>query len=300
LQIQLPSSTQTVFNSNAEIVIGATDSYLINFPGNFISNRIYRLILQNNTLFNEQSQPVRLISSNFYTMMDGSCSGHGEKDKGRCFCCTGYAGASCELCDSGFVSSSTDGNITCKEQISENCLVDTCGCVWSSSDACFATCEPIGVCNDNGNSATCTCPPQYSGGHCEKCADGYENYEAGCVKILVCNDSTCVHGSCNQESGMCVCDDNYAGTYCDECQPGWRGDGCNEMIEGHSSDIKMDKTFHTLNILAIVIAIIVLLGSIGFLIYRKYRPAGNNPYSTLNAAELNDFSLKTDFEEDDA
>jgi len=98
----------------------------------------------------------------------GSCSGNGSCDDSSgsivCTCDTGYTGASCASCASGYHD---DGNGMC---------ISDSGCQTGS-------CSKHGSCDDSGGSIVCSCDTGYSGDSCDACATGYhDNGNGYCVQ----------------------------------------------------------------------------------------------------------------------
>ncbi|PFX26969.1 basement membrane-specific heparan sulfate proteoglycan core protein-like isoform X2 [Stylophora pistillata] len=73
----------------------------------------------------------------------------------------------------------------------------------------------------------CTCPPEYTGTSCQRCARGYtRTYPAG-SDFSPCVPCTCNQHSkeCDPETGKCLkCDHNTAGSRCGRCAIGFYGD----------------------------------------------------------------------------
>ncbi len=83
----------------------------------------------------------------------GTCSD--SSGSAICVCSTGYVGASCELCDSGFQDN--DKNSTCQPS-----------CTLSG-----VTCPSNGYCADTTGTAVCACQPHWTGSNCDACDTGY-------------------------------------------------------------------------------------------------------------------------------
>jgi len=293
------------FPTTVGISIDDNTQFLLTFPGNFVAQKTYRLNIVAGFISNQQGDSVQLLSMNYYVMMDVNCSSHGELDNGMCFCCNGYAGPSCSYCDDGYIAdpiAAAAGNLSCLQKTGNICTAGTCSCDPNVQIGCYGQCSPIGQCNDGDGS--CNCPINYAGVHCEICASGYIDWNSGCIKLKTCT-SQCVRGTCNEVTGNCECPDHWAGSACDECSAGWSGDNCDNQIsvDGHSSDIAFDKTFHNLNIFAIVLAVIAILCTISYLLYRRYGKGGK-AYSHLDqnqSAELSELGIsdEPDHEEEE-
>ena len=138
---------------------------------------------------------------------NGSCSD--ASGTAICVCDTGYTGAACNLCASGYQDNNEDGV----------CLPD---CATSG-----LACGNNGSCSDTSGAATCVCATGYDGPLCLDCASGYQDNdfdticEESCtISTLNCNE----HGSCNDTSGTpeCACEAGYAGNSCELCAQGYQ------------------------------------------------------------------------------
>jgi len=227
--LQDMQSSAQIRPSAVEISQNDASVYILTFPPSFTSLHSYKLAINDGIITNIAGDSLELLSMNIYFMIDTTCSGHGDLNNGRCFCCNGYAGSSCQYCDVSYINVDTTGtNMTCKLSLGQNCLIDTCGCdPQVNNHGCYGQCIPIGICSIGDG--TCRCPTNYAGDHCESCASGYTNWEGGCTKSAVCG--TCVHGVCSGNLAMCICDDHYAGSTCEECAVGWSGDNCDVATE---------------------------------------------------------------------
>lgn len=135
-----------------------------------------------------------------------SCSGHGTCDDStlviQCACDTGYAGATCTQCDTGYHLSG-DG-VTCTD--------DPC-------DPNVCTSPNKTVCLESGGVAFCSCDT------------GYHLDGSNCVLDDTCNgNASCnFNGTCDDSSGtiVCSCSTGYAGITCAQCDTGYHlgGDG---------------------------------------------------------------------------
>ena len=81
------------------------------------------------------------------------CSGNGTCTAGTCVCSTGYAGANCDRCATGY-----EGFPTCRVPMVDPCAGNNC----STHGTCAG--------------GLCTCTTGFEGGRCERCASGYVGY----------------------------------------------------------------------------------------------------------------------------
>jgi hypothetical protein len=140
----------------------------------------------------------------------GTCSGHGTCEViggvPLCTACvTGYAGARCELCASGY-------------------HLDGAACV--ADDVCAAgECGDHGTCEVVNGVKRCRCDAGYQGLACDACAAGYHLDGTLCVADGECLESTCsYHGQCDDLDGTpgCTCDaPAYTGEWCQNCNVGF-------------------------------------------------------------------------------
>jgi hypothetical protein len=116
-----------------------------------------------------------------------------------CTCTTGYSGATCGACSTGFQDKDANGT----------CLASCTG----------TTCGGNGTCADSSGTATCTCATGYAGATCATCAVGYQDNDGngtclptcataalGCAARSACVDST--------GTAVCVCLAGYSGGPC--------------------------------------------------------------------------------------
>jgi hypothetical protein len=244
------------------------------------SSTAYTLQLRANILYDSSNKAVKLLSVNKYKTIDTSCSGKGSFDSGYCFCDSGYAGVTCAVCDIGYENVNTNVNQApiCKQKIGKLCFIDSCGC----DPKIVTSCVPNGLCNDTSGSIVCQCYLPWSGSICQYCDTGYHNTSAGCVANTKC--PTCARGYCDESIGQCICPEHYAGKSCDECADGWSGDDCSQKVDSNPStqynDAKWLVVLNGLKIFSIIIAVLVIVTTIVFLVYKNF--ARKQP-STYNA-----------------
>ena len=156
-----------------------------------------------------------------------ACSGAGTCSAATgsavCTCDPGYAGDSCERCDTG---SHRDGNGACVAD--ESCVTDD-------------PCSTNGTCDDATGEARCACAAGYAGATCEECFPGFRMDESGaCVLAIECDGFICNGGSCADDTGIVVCSecpDGFSGDYCetndDDCTHNACGTGrCVDLVSG--------------------------------------------------------------------
>jgi len=240
--------------------------YII-FPSSSLSPRTtYQLRMASGILYDSpsSSKAVNFITTNRYTTIDSSCNNHGIFDSGFCFCRVGWAGKECTECAPGYEL--VNGN--CKRKISNLCYEDSCGCSPQSSQICI----PLGTCSDTTGAIVCTCQKPYTGPTCNQCDDGYEMTSNGCTKKSG-QCPICIRGACDPSVGRCVCPDHFSGRTCDECALGWSGSDCNTEVpydRPSTTESKYGPALGAFRVIIIVVACIVIVGTVAFLLYRKY------------------------------
>ncbi len=186
-----------------------------------------------------------------------NCGSHGTCDDSsgtaQCNCQTGYAGALCDVCDTGYQDNDVNG--TCEPDCSNfDCsdhgiCDDTLGTAFCVCDPGYQdndgnnTCEPTcitagncsghGTCDDISGTPSCTCDVGYAGQYCDACDVGYQDNDGNGTCLPNCSTSglDCgLHGTCDDSGGttVCVCDTGYTGAACDVCDAGYQdndGDG---------------------------------------------------------------------------
>ena len=128
----------------------------------------------------------------------------------ECVCDNGYAGAGCDVCDTGFQDKDGDG---------------VCAPDCASAVANGLVCGN-GVCDDASGEALCACDTGYAGDVCETCATGYQdnNSDGECLQDCMTANLGCINGACADDSGeaLCACDAGYDGATCDTCATGFQ------------------------------------------------------------------------------
>jgi len=141
------------------------------------------------------------------------CSGHGTCSDASgsftCTCLTGYTGAACNACASGYQDRDGDGSCLA------NCATAALSCSGHAS------------CVDTSGAAICSCAAGYTGSACKSCASGYQDNDgngsctANCETVAL----SCVPNSgCTDASGtaMCACNVGYTGVSCTKCTTGYQ------------------------------------------------------------------------------
>ena len=271
------------------------------FNGPLTSNTEYSLSLKPDLLYDSNNKQVMLITTNKYKMIDTTCSGNGEFDRGICFCKTGFAGTSCETCDVGYENVGTD-KLECVQKTGKLCYKNSCGCDPKTSTP--TNCVPKGTCNDTTGVIVCHCFTPYAGSTCQSCQDGYvPNAQNGCSAEAKCGN--CVRGFCDESLGKCVCPEHFDGKLCDQCAEGWAGDDCSVPIAkpyNTNNDKKWQSSISAIRILSIVIATIMIVATIGFLLFKRFASKKQQPYAAVfetldmedNGKDLETFNTSKD------
>ncbi|XP_026718104.1 laminin subunit alpha-5 [Athene cunicularia] len=149
---------------------------------------------------------------------------------GVCIDCQHHTtGINCERCIPGYYRSPD-------HLIDSPYVCYRCNC---ESDFTDGTCEDL--------TGRCYCKPNYTGEHCDACAEGYLNFPhcypipafthndtgeqvlpAGQIINCDCYAGGTEGNACRKDPrvGMCVCKPNFQGTHCDQCAPGHYGPTC--------------------------------------------------------------------------
>ncbi|XP_066526408.1 laminin subunit alpha-5 isoform X2 [Hoplias malabaricus] len=156
---------------------------------------------------------------------------HGEhKGGGVCMDCQHHTtGINCERCITGYYRSP-------EHPLESPLACSKCQCESEFTD---------GTCEDQ--TGRCYCKPNYTGEHCDSCAEGYENFPscypaiptyptdyngearpAGEIINCECNAAGTEGNSCRPDphTRTCVCKPGFTGEHCDVCAPGHHGLNC--------------------------------------------------------------------------
>ncbi len=198
-------------------------------------------------------------STNLDCGSNGECSD--ASGNAICSCSTGYDGAACDVCASGYQDNDEDGvcnpdctgtdlncgnNGTCSDTTgAAMCICDTgyngetcaaCAPGYQDNDGdgvCSATCEIAGLncgngtCVDSSGAAMCSCSAGYEGADCTVCATGYQDNNQDGTCELTCGSANLncgSYGACSDSSGsaMCICGTGYTGPDCSVCATGYQ------------------------------------------------------------------------------
>uniref|UniRef100_A0A803TYS0 Laminin subunit alpha 5 n=1 Tax=Anolis carolinensis TaxID=28377 RepID=A0A803TYS0_ANOCA len=139
------------------------------------------------------------------------------------------AGINCERCSQGYYKSPD-------HPIESPYICYRCNC---DSDFTDGTCEDF--------TGRCYCKPNYTGEHCDACADGYVDFPhcypvsdfndndkgaqelpAGQIINCDCYVAGTKGNACRKDAqtGLCLCNPNFQGIQCDQCVPGYYGPNC--------------------------------------------------------------------------
>ncbi|PKN56416.1 MAG: hypothetical protein CVU56_16400 [Deltaproteobacteria bacterium HGW-Deltaproteobacteria-14] len=142
-----------------------------------------------------------------------TCHGNGICDDAlgvpSCACSPGYAGATCDRCDTGYHA------------------IDDGRCVVDASCAATDPCGAHGACDDTGGVISCACAAGWTGDRCATCDAGYHPNGGACAADEVCAGDTCSgFGHCAVVAGLtrCGCDVGHGGLRCERCEPGYHRD----------------------------------------------------------------------------
>ncbi|XP_067324319.1 laminin subunit alpha-5 isoform X1 [Anolis sagrei] len=149
---------------------------------------------------------------------------------GVCIDCQHHtAGINCERCSQGYYKSPD-------HPIDSPYICYRCNC---DSDFTDGTCEDF--------TGRCYCKPNYTGEHCDACADGYVDFPhcyplsdfndndkgaqelpAGQIINCDCYVAGTKGNACRKDAqtGLCLCNPNFQGIQCDQCVPGYYGPNC--------------------------------------------------------------------------
>uniref|UniRef100_A0A8C3D6A6 Laminin subunit alpha 5 n=1 Tax=Corvus moneduloides TaxID=1196302 RepID=A0A8C3D6A6_CORMO len=139
---------------------------------------------------------------------------------GVCIDCQHHTtGINCERCIPGYYRSPD-------HPIDSPYICYRCNC---ESDFTDGTCEDL--------TGRCYCKPNYTGEHCDACAEGYLNFPhcyrkwgvqiweptdpAGQIITCQCSGPGQYDGTCDSETGQCLCRTGFEGHSCDQCAPGY-------------------------------------------------------------------------------
>ncbi|MCB9740881.1 MAG: hypothetical protein H6747_16565 [Deltaproteobacteria bacterium] len=123
------------------------------------------------------------------------CNGKGVCSGGTCTCVTGFGGAGCGVCATGYT-----GFPDCKP------------------DLCFAVnCGGKGTCD--GKTGACVCDKDFVGPNCTSCSDSKKVYPDCDKPLPPCFGKTCGgQGVCDAVKDACVCAAGFKGENCEACE----------------------------------------------------------------------------------
>ncbi|XP_036288727.1 multiple epidermal growth factor-like domains protein 9 isoform X1 [Pipistrellus kuhlii] len=186
------------------------------------------------------------------------CSPHGAlsilcNSSGKCQCKVGVTGSACDRCQDGYYGFSRSGCLPCQcNNRSASCDALTGACLNCLGNSKGDHCEECkeGFYQSPGATKECfrcpcsavtstgsciiklgelepkcvQCKEGYTGQNCNKCENGYYNYDSICMKCQ-CNghvDPIKTPKICKPESGECInCLHNTTGFWCENCLEGY-------------------------------------------------------------------------------
>jgi hypothetical protein len=137
-----------------------------------------------------------------------------------CQCDTGYAGADCGSCASGYHPDYTLNECVANDECTQDGV--------NSSD-----CSGNGTCNDVTGIVACECNDGWDGLLCDVCASGYHSSGGDCLVNDSCTESGAGSTDC---SGNGSCDDSGGAVVC-TCDTGWTGASCNACASDYHSSV---------------------------------------------------------------
>ncbi|XP_029032401.2 laminin subunit alpha [Osmia bicornis bicornis] len=192
--------------------------------------------------------PLPIPSNNFAT----GCEVNEEGNKISCDCVTGYYGARCQVCASGYYGNPEVSGDYCKPcQCSGNIDTNQVGACDSITGQCLqclnnsygeacslckpgyfgdaierkdcrsCACERCGMKECDSHSGQCFCHENVVGETCDRCADDHYGYDTceGC-KACECGIAS-ERSQCDEVTGQCKCKPGVTGRRCDQCIPGY-------------------------------------------------------------------------------
>ena len=154
-----------------------------------------------------------------------NCNSHASSVSGTldvgcsCTCATGYTGANCNSCASGYSD------------------YPTCSLLCTNSSDCSG--RATAVSGTLASGCSCTCAIGYTGAACNSCASGYSGYP---TCSLLCTNSSDCSGRATAVSGTlasgcsCTCATGYTGATCNSCASGYSGYPTCSLLCTNSSD----------------------------------------------------------------
>jgi hypothetical protein len=152
------------------------------------------------------------------------CSGHGTCSAATgtalCSCDTGYAGAACAACATGYTANPGNGTcvLGCTSGYQDNDHNGSCSPTCATAG--LTGCNGHGTCADTTGTAICSCNTGYTGSACTSCESGYQDNDSDTTCLATCATASLVgcngHGTCSDSSGVatCACDRAWTGTGC--------------------------------------------------------------------------------------
>ncbi|XP_013386515.1 usherin-like [Lingula anatina] len=201
-----------------------------------------------------------------------------EKEGGQCYCKDYVGGRQCSECKAGYFNlqpssdvgceacnchtdgtvggsiscHATTGQCNCKANV-RNLKCDACNFGFfnltsTNPDGCSpCNCDPLGS-NDqycDPTTGQCRCKDNVVGKQCDRCSDGYYDFEGGCKPCGCDVQGTVPNTMCDKVTGQCVCKANVEGRSCDQCKEGFFDFGRDVSVGCSSCDCNLAGTLNS-------------------------------------------------------
>ena len=206
----------------------------------FLERTFYRMRVKAIDIFGLTSTHMITITIPAECELEDKC----VCDNLKCRCFHGYAGPTCNICESNRKNISVNPNCTacaeCPQPISPPLSDSITGPCLYPTGQCDTFCTRNNTCNNNGKCVDdlsliavgnlCACDENFAGTACDKCKPDYYNFTNGCNVYCVANTTCNDHGKCHNVTGACVCDPPFTGANCDQClEPFFPAPTCDQV-----------------------------------------------------------------------